>query len=426
MTEEPRASEAPASSIAPGVYHYERLVGEWPTRLHLRIDPDGGGMLMANAAQAASLSPVGVQMARDVLEGRSDEAIVADINAAFAGAADEQVTGDLARVRRLIADLAEPGDNYPISNLSGVSVWERELAAPLRADVVQGEPDTMRAVFHALWDAAVPHVTVIARPHADPAQLPVIIEAAEDIGMITGLRSVASRLTEDIVEQAAMAGLDHLDLLYISNDPGRHNAIAGEHDHDSVLARFEQCHDLELCPLAQVPLIGGNADAADDIAFALAELRVTNLVFFALACPDDDEQAQAAGALPARALPQVALLIEEAAEDAEGRYLWAPPVRFDNSRSLAEQVSAGPRTAADIAVRIAADGTVYPARGPAACAGNLLTDPWPQIWGNDCFIRFRESIKAPDRCSDCPDLETCAAYCPKDPAGWSDDTQQDA
>ena len=426
MTEQPRAPEAAASSVAPGIHHYEFLVGDWATRLHLRIDPDGGGMLLANAAQAASLSPVGVRMAHALLEGRSDKAIIADIKGSFAGATDEQVAADLARVRRLIEDLAEPGDNYPISNLRGGSVWERELAAPLRADVLQGAPDTMRAVFHALWDAAVPHVTVIARPDAKPADLPIIIEAAEDIGMITGLRAVASRLAEDIVHEAAMAGLDHLDLLYISNDPDRHNAIAGEHDHDNVLDRFEQCHDLELCPLAQVPLIASNADEADEIASALAEEFVTNLVFFALACPDDDEAAQAAGALPARALPQVALLIEETAEDAYGRYLWAPPVRFDNSRSLAEQGCAGPRTAGDIAIRVAADGAVYPARGPADCAGNILTDTWEQIWGSDCFNRYRERLKAPDRCKDCPDLEICAANCPKDPEGWSDDTQQEA
>ncbi len=405
---------------------YTYYAGEWATRFHLRIDPDEGGMLMANAAQAASLSPVGVVMVLGVLEDYGDEAIIADIKASFAGATDEQVTADLARVRRLIEDLAEPGDNYPISNLSGVSVWERELAAPLRADVLQGEPDTMRAVFHALWDAAVPHVTVLTDPDADPADLPIIIEAAGDIGMITGLRAVASGLTEDIVHEAAMAGLDHLDLLCISNEAARHNAITGDHDHQNVLARFQQCHDLELCPLAQVPLIASNADAADDIAFALAEVRVTNLIFFALACPDDDEEAQAAGAIPARALPQVALLIEETAEDTDGRYLWAPPVRFDNSRSLAEQVCAGPRTAGDIAIRVAADGAVYPARGPADCAGNLLTDSWQRIWGSDCFNRYRERLKAPDRCPDCPDLEICAANCPKDPEGWSDDTQQDA
>ncbi len=425
-----QAQEAATTSAVPtaGIYHYQQLVGEWPTRFHLRVDPDGGGLLLANAAQAAALSPVGVQMAQGVLEGRSDEAITRDVKRTFRRAADEQVVADLASVRGLIADLTMPGDNYPVANLGdvGLSAWERQLAAPLQADVTQGEPDTLRQIVHKLWQAGVPHVTIAVDPQAEAAQLPRIVEAAGDIGMLTGLRSVASWLSAEVIEAAAMAGLDHLDLLYVTGSPQEHDVIAGAGDYAKVLAGFEQCRALELCPVAQVPLIAGNADAVDEIAAELVERGVTNLVFFALACPDDDSQAQAAGALPARALPQVALLVEEAADDTMARYLWAPPVRFDNARSLAEQVRAGPRTAGDIAIRVAAEGSVFPPRGGPICAGNLLTDAWEQIWGNECFTRYRERLQAPTRCSDCPGLEICAADCPKDPRGWSDDTQLDA
>ncbi len=417
--------QAPQMSVPPGVYHYEQLVGEWPTRFHLRVDLDGGGLLLANAAEAAALSPVGVQMAHGVLEGRSDEAIVTDIERAFRRTPREQIVTDLIKLRALIVDLAEPGDNYPVTNLggAGISAWERQLAAPLRADVAQGEPDTMRSIMHALWNAGVPHITVAVEPEADAAQLPRIVEAAGDIGMITGLRSVASWLTPEIIEQAGMAGLDHLDLLYVTGSAQEHDAIAGEGDYGKVLAGFEQCRAVELCPAAQVPLIASNADEVDEIAAELVEMGVTNLVFFALVCPDDDEQAQAAGALPARALPQVGVLVEETAEDSECRYLWAPPVRFDNARSLAEQVRAGPRTAGDVAIRVEADGSVFPARGAANCAGNLITDTWDQIWSNECFARYRERLQAPTACSDCPGLEICTADCPKDQRGWSDDTQ---
>ena len=78
---------------------YELLVGEWPTRFHLRIDPDGGGLLLANAAEAAWLSPVGVRMAAGVLEGRSDQEIVEEITSAFGGAPEAQVHADLTHLR---------------------------------------------------------------------------------------------------------------------------------------------------------------------------------------------------------------------------------------------------------------------------------------------------------------------------------------
>ncbi|MFW5868538.1 MAG: SPASM domain-containing protein, partial [Armatimonadota bacterium] len=134
------------------------------------------------------------------------------------------------------------------------------------------------------------------------------------------------------------------------------------------------------------------------------------------------DEADAAGALPARALPQVATTFFELADHTNARYLWAPPKRFDHGCSLQRQVLAGPRTSADVTVRIGTDGAVWPARG-AESAGNILASPWSEIWRHPAFKRYRERLKAPTKCPDCPDLPICNADCPKDPAGWSDDRE---
>lgn len=415
---------APQPLTPPGVYHYERLVGDWPTRFHLRVDPDGGGLLLANAAEAAYLSPVGVNMVRGVLEGQGDEQLLATIKQSFRGASVTEMVADLAEIHRLLADLSAPGDNYPVTNLDDprVSVWSRALAAPFRADVVQGDPTTSHDLLLRLWGAGIPHVTFLVQPELAASDLPRLVEAAEDIGMVAGLRSLASWLSPEIIEQTALAGLDHLDLLYVSNSPQTHDAIAGEGDRDQALAAFQQCHDLELCPVAQVPIVQSNVDDVEEIIGFLAERQVTNLCFFAVACLDEDKPAQEAGALPARALPQVAAVISEAAEESQTRFLWAPSVRFDPDKSLAKQLRRGPRTAGDVAVRVEADGRVFPPRGARTCAGNLLDQPWDALWNHECFTRYRERLQAPTRCSDCPDLEICLADCPKNPQGWSDDS----
>lgn len=406
------------------ILHFERLEGEWPTRFHLRVDPDGGGILMANAAEAAYLSPAGVVIARMLFERQNEGAIHSELNRRFKRAPEAQVTADIAAMRALIADLATPGDNYPITNLEELdpSAWSRELAAPLRADVEQGDLETTEQIIKLLWDAAIPHVTILAQPNANVLELPLMVQTAEDLGMICGLRAVATWLEPQVIGDAAMAGLDHLDLLYISPDDADHDRLTAHGDLQRVLAAFRQCRELELCPVAQVPLLDANADILDDIMRELRDLAVSNVVCFALACPDDDAAGDAAGALPARSLPQVATVLIEAAEDTSARYLWAPPVWFDPARPLADQVQTGPRTAGDVAVRVKADGSVLPARGKG-CAGNILTDPWPDIWGSECFTRYRERLRAPTRCPDCPDLVICAADCPKDPAGWSDDRE---
>jgi len=149
---------------------------------------------------------------------------------------------------------------------------------------------------------------------------------------------------------------------------------------------------------------------------------IRNLVFCAIACLDGEEAEDAAGALPARALPQVATLVTEAAEDCGCRFLWAPPVRFDLRKTLADHKRAGPRAGAEVSIRVEADGTVYAPRGPRESCGNLLQQTWSTIWQHAAFTRYRESVEAPKRCEVCPGLEICAAGCVRDPAGWSDDT----
>ncbi len=415
---------SPSVGPEPGLYHYEYLEKEWPTRFHLRVDPDGQGLLLANAAQAAVLSASGVLMVQGILEGREDHEIFLDVGKSFPDVTGDEIWTDLAEVQALIADLGRPGDNYPIFNLDDpyAATRSRMLAAPLRADIVPADPEQTKQILQRLWDAAIPQATIVAKSETDSNVVTRIVESIQDLGMIAGLRTLAHWLPADVLDEAANAGLDHLTLVYISPIAGQHDALTAAGDHDLALRHFARCHEVELCPVAQVPLLRDNIDGLDTLIAELGERGVSNISFFALACPDDDQVARQAGALPGSTLPQVATTINEATENARVRYLWEPPVRFDATRSLSEHIAAGPRAAGDVAIRVDPDGTVYPARGPRTAAGNLLQDTWEQIWHSPCFTRYRERVAAPTRCADCPDLPICAADCPRDPRGWSDDT----
>ena len=406
------------------IQHFQRLVGDWPTRFHLRVDPDGGGLLMANAAESAWLSPVGVSMARGVLEERPDEEIVEELAAEFAASKD-QVEADLSAIHAMIDDLMAPGDNYPVTNLTDpeVSHWERCLGAPLRADIDECEYDRFREMVSRLWEAGVPHVSIQVDPSQDPEGLSMLVEAAEDIGMICGIRSVVSWLTPEVIEACAMGGFDHLDLLLAGSDPSTHDAIAGEGDFAAFEEAIHQCRGIGVAPVAEVPLIEPILVDIEEVIDELLTLEVTNVTGYAIACTDDDEAAAQAGALPARALPQVATTFFEMAEGLDARFLWAPPKRFDSTKALDQQVREGPRTTGDVTIRVTADGTVWPARG-AQHAGNILENDWGEIWSAEAFDRYRKRVKAPTRCPECPDLPLCKADCPKDPEGWSDDRKE--
>ncbi len=406
------------------IHPYERIVNEWPTRFHLRIDPDGSGLLLANAAEAAWLSPVGVKMAEGVLQERPDEEIVIELAEEFSGAPPSQIEADLNTMHELIESLSEPGDNYPITNLTDpeISHWERALGAPLRADVDACDYDRFREMALLLWDAGVPHISIQVGEEYDTSQLGSLVEAVEDIGMICGVRSVVSWLTPEIIEACAIGGFDHLDLLFAGAEPQQHDAIAGEGDFAAFEEALLRCNGLGVAPVAEVPLVASTFVELEEIVDALQMLDITNMVGFAIACLDDDEAAKAAGALPARGLPQVATTFFEMAEGTDARFLWAPSKRYDSAKSLERQIREGPRTSGDVTIRVRADGSVWPARG-AQSAGKLLEDGWREIWACEEFNRYRELLKAPTRCPECPDLPICRADCPKDPEGWSDDRE---
>ena len=414
----------PPQSLAPGVYPFTCVDCDPPVRFHLRVDPDGGGLLWANASEAAVLSPVGTVMAYGVLNGLEDAAIAAQVRAQFRDAEPARVEADLAQMRALVRNLSVPDAAFPVTAF-GVDAQSarRRLAAPHRAHFSQAAPEVLRPLLQALVQVGVPHVNFHADARRPAEELPRLVEVAEDLGMIAGLRVIARELPESVLEDALQAGLDYLMLPVASTDAAEHDTLLGPGDHKAAFRIIRRCLESELCPVAQLPLIDHTAPHLDELVRCVANGGVTNLSVFALACLDGEEQADAAGALPARALPHAAAFARECADECNVRLTWEPPLRFDVGRSLADQVRAGPRASGDASVRVEPDGSVLPARGPRTCAGNLLAQPWEEIWQAECFRRWREGVEV-RRCSSCPGLELCETGCVKDPNLWSDDRQE--
>ncbi|MCE5219437.1 hypothetical protein LLH03_20650 [bacterium] len=413
----------PAAPIKPGLYHFTRTETDPPVRFHLRVDTDGGGLLLANASEAAVLSPVGVFMAHGILSGREDIAIKADVRAHFGGATDPEIADDLWQMHHRIDDLSSPDDNYPITNVGirGESTVGRRLIAPHRAFVTADRAEVLEPVLRALWEAAIPHVTFLPTAQTPGEELVRLVECAEDLGMITGVRGLASWFGDEELTAASLAGLDYLTVVLASVDAEEHNRLVGAEDYDSVLRALKLCRALELCPVLQVPLTDFSAQELEEMVVWGTQHKVSNYSFFAVACLDGEEQEDAAGALAARSLPQVAASVTEGSESVNARFLWEPPVRFDLRRTLAEQIVSGPRAGSDASVRVEPDGSVYPPRGPRVKAGNLLQQEWAQIWAAPCFAPYREGEAAPVPCEVCPGLEICEAACPRNVDSWSDD-----
>ena len=254
----PRLNRLETFEVEPGLYHYLREVNGENTRFHLRVDSNGSGVLLANATAAARLRPSGSIIAKALLDGEDDASIVGKLRSSFHGVSDRRAVEDIERVRSILRNLEAPGDNYPILNLGDPSYAPdvAPLKKPLSADVPLAEPDVIVPILDRLWKEGIPHVTLIAPSGFERASLIRAIERSEDLGMIAGIRVRGSDLADEaFVTELATAGVDHVNLLFLSHNTDVHDAIAGVGDQAAARRAFGCVHASEVCAVAEVGLI---------------------------------------------------------------------------------------------------------------------------------------------------------------------------
>ncbi len=408
----------PRSRVRPGLYNYTREAGANVTRFHLRVNELGDGLLLANAAAMARLSSSGVVLAKGLLEGRDTATLVERTMSMFRGATVERVMGDIAAVQALIERLQAPSGGYPIINLADPAFSVASSTRPISADVRLCPVSRMRPILDRLWDLGVPHVTIFVGRDPDEQSLIQAVEHAGDLGMITGVRGRGSDLHQgNRIASLVSSGLDHLDVYCLSDEDDIHDSLAGPGDCRKANQALAAALKHDICPVAQLALARPTISTIDATLAAIVRHGIMNAGVFALA--SSYEADASAGALLANELVPAARAVEELAEQLDVRLMWYPPVQFDPSKSLGEQVCRGPRSSGDTAIRVEPDGSVIAARGPFRAFGNVITQEWSAMQGSEAYQNYRNRLESNTHCDTCPGLALCAADCPREPAGWA-------
>jgi radical SAM protein with 4Fe4S-binding SPASM domain len=414
------------AGIAPGLYHYLRQADGATSRFHLRVDPGGNGLLLANASCAVQLHPSGVIIAKGILEGQDDDTIVKILTRTFSGVDVRQAAVDMERVHSLIAALEKHRRDYPILNQTDPSFLPHAtpLERPVSADIPLCKPFQMEAILSRLWDEGIPHVTIIAGKEPAEKDLIYAVEKAEDLGLITGVRGQGIDLAHCTrIPDMARAGLDHIDIYCLCINDEIHDGLLGTNDHKFAVKAMVMAQKHEICRVAVVALVKPPLANIDETLAAIAGHGVMNVCVFAIAT--DDPAEKSSGALQADELVQAAAIVEEAAERHNMRLLWYPTVRYTPEIPLGDQICRGPRTSGDSAIRVDPDGNVFPARGPYKSPGNILKESWETIAAHPVYIAYRRRLETDTHCTTCPGLTICAADCPRNPAGWAEAEHKD-
>ena len=233
----------PAAPLPAGVYHYQAPPGEGdtagaarlPSRLHLRLEADGSGILILNAATVLHLNRTAAEYAYYLIQQTPAEQVAAQVSKRYR-VPPEMAKQDFEDISSRILELVNTPDLDPEAFLDFNRLTPHSFrGAPYRLDcaltyrlpegaaselapqqAVTRELTTEEwcAVLDKAWGAGFIHVVFTGGEPTLRDDLPELIRRAESNGQVTGLLTDGLRLADAAtLDTLLQTGLDHLLLL---------------------------------------------------------------------------------------------------------------------------------------------------------------------------------------------------------------------
>jgi organic radical activating enzyme len=363
-----------------GIYHYQTPPeATQQYRLHLRLEPDGSGILIVNAKTVLHLNQTAAEFAYYVVKQVPEGAAAREMARRYHVRRDQALT-DFQTLRDQLDTLIHTPDLDPVTFLDFErrDPYTTELSAPYRLDCaltyqvspssqsidapmdrVRRELETAewQTILDKAWAASIPHVVFTGGEPTLRPDLPELIAYAEKLGLVSGLLSDGLRLSETKYLQSLLqSGLDHL-------------MVVIQPDEDQSWEALTDVMVADLFTTVHVTLTSANQETIPVLLKRLADLGVKSLSLSA----NDPALAESLKAARSTAA-NLNLALE-----------WDLPVPYSALHPVALELAEGaaPAQGAGKAwLYVEPDGDVLPAQGVNQVMGNLLVDAWETIWKN--------------------------------------------
>jgi organic radical activating enzyme len=355
-----------------------------PHRLHLRLEPDGRGVLLINAATILHLNPTAAEYAYHLVQGTPPEQAASEIADRYR-VTQEQAAQDFQDFVEQVETLYLDPDRAPVSSedLERRAPFSGQISAPYRLDCAltyraspqeQLEDDAQssagneltteewQAILDKAWDAGIPHTVFCGGEPTLRPDLPALLEHAERLGMVTGLLTDGRYLTESAyLDDLFQAGLDHV--MVLLEPQGAKNLDA--------LTRINYWAETLEAPLHIAAHLTITPENAPKSTAWLERLATTGVHAISLTA----------------SRPELATELLAARDRAAALGLplnWGLPVPYAQLNPAALELEAGDSFADRAArtwLRVEPDGVVRSEWGDERVLGNMLRDPWKSLWG---------------------------------------------
>ncbi|HEY9077419.1 MAG TPA: radical SAM protein [Anaerolineaceae bacterium] len=417
-----------------GVYAFQFQDGGEKVRVHLRMDTDGYGVLLVNAARIYHLNPSAALMAYFHLSGVSEEKIVVSLTKLFDVPAD-QFRSDYREFTRQFTALIEPNGACPIHDLglSTVAPFSQQPNAPYRMDLaityrcnndcshcynarsrLQPELPTRdwKKIIDRLWQIGIPHIVFTG---GEPTLRPDLIEMigyAQNKGMVAGLNTNGRKLKDlEFTKALVQAGLDHVQITLESADPAIHDLMVGANGAwEDTVQGIQNVLVTPLYMMTNTTLLTTNQHTLTSTLEFLASCGVPTVGLNALIY--SGKGASVGTGIPEDALPRLLETASAITRQNHQRLIWYTPTQYCRFDPMMLDLGIKGCTAALYNMCIEPDGSVIPCQSYYQSLGRLLETPWKNIWEHPLAraLRLRENL--PEGCKECAFVNECGGGCP--------------
>ena len=367
----------PVEPLPPGIYHYQAPSdAAIPYRLHLRLEPDGSGLLIVNASTILHLNQTAAELAYHLVKQTPEEQLVDEISKRYR-VKRERIREDYQQLQDRLYTLIHTPDLDPemFLDFERTTPHSQKVSAPYRLDCaltyrllgkyddsitptkrVDRELTTVEwcSVFDKAWSFGIPHIILTGGEPTLREDLPELIAHTEANGQVVGLLSDGLKFNQkDYLQTLLNTGLDHLMFSLQPLDDNSWNAL------NNVLSA-------DLYVTVHHTLTEQNAANTSKILNKLSSSGVKSI---SITASDPSLQSSL-------------LEYRNQAASLGLSLVWNLPVPYSafNPIALETQMDNVPSGAKHDWLYIEPDGDVLPAQGINQVLGNILSDPWDTLW----------------------------------------------
>jgi radical SAM protein with 4Fe4S-binding SPASM domain len=416
-----------------GVYHFLRETPSEKSRVHLRIDEDGSGLLIVNANRVYQLNPTAAFLSYLSLNKVPEKSAIESVRHSY-NVSKLHALADLQTMTSKL-DVLISGEECPICdlNLDVLPPFSSVPSAPYRMDLAvtyqcnnacahcyNARPRNFKelsteewyTILDKLWEIGIPHIVFTGGEPTLREDLPLLIKHAENNGQITGLNTNGRKLSNAAyLKELIDAGLDHVQITFESHIPEIHDhMVCHSGAWAETLAGIRNVLQTSLYLMTNTTMLSHNQSTIPQTLEFLGSLGLKTVGLNALIYSGHGKTVGTG--LSEKMLQPLLEKAQEITNSYNQKLIWYTPTQYCNFDPVVMELGVKGCTAALYNMCVEPNGDVIPCQSYYEPVGNLIKNDWKDVWEHELCVSLRNRKQIEQKCVECSLLAECGGGCP--------------